>query len=245
MKTRIIGAVVALVLAVVGAFVLINYVQGADARAAEGAELVDVYIVDELIPRGAAGESIEEFVRVDSVPERTVAEGNVTNLADLNGLVTEADLLPGEQLLEDRFIDPAALAAQGEVPVPAGMQEATFTLTVDRVVGGAVVPGSRVGVVMTYAPPAGDGAAGDSQARFALNGVLVTKVQAGTSITTGEDENESTTANQLMVTVALSTHDIEKWAWAAEGNAGVWLTLQNEATDVGGSSPASGSNIYE
>ena len=46
MKTRIIGAILALVLAVVGAFVLVTYVRGADARAAEGAELADVYVVE-------------------------------------------------------------------------------------------------------------------------------------------------------------------------------------------------------
>ncbi len=57
MKTRIIGAFVALVLAVAGAFVLITYVRGADARAADGAELTEVYIVQETIPKGTTGET--------------------------------------------------------------------------------------------------------------------------------------------------------------------------------------------
>ena len=120
MKTRIIGAVVALVLAIVGAFSLITYVRGADARAATGAEPADVYIVQETIPKGATGESIADLVSVDSVPERNVAEGAVTDLGDLEGLVVDAELLPGEQLLEGRFIDPLELAARGDVQVPEG-----------------------------------------------------------------------------------------------------------------------------
>ena len=120
MKTRIIGAIVALVLAGVGAFVLIGYVRGADARAAEGAEMADVYIVQELIPKGTSGDTVADYVEVDSVPQRNIAEGAVTDLDDLAGLVAAADLLPGEQLLEARFADPADLAAQGDVPGARG-----------------------------------------------------------------------------------------------------------------------------
>ena len=69
MKTRIIGAIVALILAAVGAFVLVTYVRGADARAADGAELADVYIVQEAIPQRHAGRSRRaSSSRVDTVP---------------------------------------------------------------------------------------------------------------------------------------------------------------------------------
>ena len=70
MKTRIIGAIVALMLAGLGAFVLIAYVRGADARAADGATTTSVYIVAEEIPEGTAGDGIADFVKVDSVPSR-------------------------------------------------------------------------------------------------------------------------------------------------------------------------------
>src|SRR5215207_2448165 len=116
MKTRIIGAIVALIVAAVGAFLLISYVRGADARAAQGAELTSVFIVQETIPRGTTGETVKDFVRVDTVPERNVADGDVTDLEELAGLVSDADILPGEQLLSARFVNPLELAAQGEVP---------------------------------------------------------------------------------------------------------------------------------
>lgn len=249
MKTRIIGAIVALIVAAVGAFLLITYVRGADARAAEGAELTNVFIVQETIPRGTAGEAVQDFVRVDTVPERNVAEGDVTDLAELAGLVSDTEILPGEQLLSARFVNPLELAAQGDVPVPQGMQEVTITLPVNRVVGGKVTAGSEVGMVATYDPP---GEPALEETKFAFHDVLVTSVQRGTTAT-DEEAGEPATAEKLMVTVALTTHQIEHWIWAAEGfeNAelpyvvGVWLTLENAATDNSGSSLVNGSNFYE
>ena len=253
MKTRIIGAIVALMLAGLGAFVLIAYVRGADARAADGATTTDVYIVAEEIPEGTSGDGISDFVKVDSVPQRNVATGAVTDLADLAGLVSDATILPGEQLLEARFIDPLELAARGDVPVPAGMQLVSFTLPADRVVGGAIVAGDRIGMVGTVKDPV-DGVE-DWKSQFAFNGVLVTRVQ-GVSLRDPEAESETETVEQdptagIMLTIALSTHDIERWVWFTEGEAtdhnyaSMWLTLQNDATDTGGSSPVHKGSAFQ
>lgn len=239
MKTRIIGAIVALILAAVGAFVLVTYVRGADARAADGAELVEAYIVDETIPEGTPGESVKDFLRVDEIPKRNLAGENVTDLEELAGLVADADLLPGEQLLAARFIDPATLAARGDVQVPAGMQLVSFTLPVERVVGGAVRAGDQVGMVATLERVAGEGA----QSQFAFHDVLVTKVQ-GLAVTEEGEPAEQAAGNSLMLTIALSTHDVERWVWAVDGGASIWLTLENDATDNGGSSPADEGNLF-
>ena len=252
MKTRIIGAVVALVIAAVGAFLLVTYVRGADARAAEGTELTDVYIVQEEIPQGTTGEEVADLVRVDTVPLRNVAEGAVTDLADLTGLVADADILVGEQLLEDRFVDPLELAATGDVPVPPGMQLVSFTLPADRVVGGQVKAGDHIGLVGTVDPDEqGDSADVISPiTQFAFHGVLVTRVQgvAAPDPESGEAADQRADSN-VMLTIALSTHDVERWVWFAEGEsaayAQMWLTLENDATDNNGSSPVTGSNAWQ
>lgn len=251
MKTRIIGAIVALVLAVAGAFVLVTYVRGADARAAEGAELTDVYIVEKEIPEGTSGESISEFVRMDTIPDRNLAGDNVTDLSDLQGLVASSTLLEGEQLLLGRFVDPATLAARGDVPTPEGMQLVSFTLPADRVVGGEVAAGSRIGLVGTVDPDE----PGDQEdvinpiTAFAFHGVLVTKVQGvvAPDPETGESA-EQASGDNIMVTIALSAPDVERWVWFAEGEAAnyaqMWLTLENEATDNSGTRPVTGSNAW-
>jgi Flp pilus assembly protein CpaB len=252
MKTRIIGAIVALILAAVGAFVLVTYVRGADARAAEGAELSDVYIVQESIPEGTTGESVEEYVRVGTVPQRNLVDGYVTDLADLAGLVADAEILPGEQLVEARFIDPAELAARGDVAVPPGMQLISFTLPADRVVGGQVRAGDRIGLVGTVDPDE----IGEEEdvinpiSSFAFHGVLVTKVQG---VVTPDPETgaaqDQGAGDSIMVTIALSAHDVERWVWFAEGEsasyAHMWLTLENEQTDNSGTTPVDGSNAWQ
>jgi len=253
MKTRILGAIVALILAAIGAVLLVGYVRGADARAAEGAELTEVYIVQETIAKGTPGESVADFVKQDTMPKRNVPEDSVTDLDQLAGRVADADILPGEQLLLGRFVDPADLAARGDVAVPEGMQLVSFTLPADRVVGGQVRAGDQVGLVGTVDPDE----AGEEDdvvnpvTRFAFNNVLVTNVQGAVRSAVGPDseqESEQGSGDAIMLTIALSTHDVERWVWFTEGEAGgyaqMWLTLQNDLTNTGGSAPVTGSTAF-
>ncbi|MDF0513873.1 hypothetical protein PX701_09595 [Agromyces sp. H3Y2-19a] len=253
MKTRIIGAIVALLLAAIGAVLLVGYVRGADARAAEGAELTDVYIVQETIAKGTPGESVADHVKLDTMPKRNVPEDSVTDLEEIAGLVADAEILPGEQLLLGRFIDPADLAARGDVSIPEGMQLVSFTLPADRVVGGQVRAGDKIGLVGTVDPDE----VGDEDdvinpvTSFAFHDVLVTNVQGAVladSNTDTEQQTEQGAGDAIMVTIALSAHDIERWVWFTEGEAGgyanMWLTLQNAETDNSGTAPVTGSNAF-
>ncbi len=258
MKTRIIGAIVALVLAVIGAVLLINYVRGADARAAEGAELTDVYVAVDVIPEGTLGSEVESFVEVDTVPQRNVPADAVTDLSDLEGLVADADILVGEQLLAARFVDPVTRAANGTVDVPPGMQEVSFALPVQRMVGGAIRPGDTIGLVITKYVPGVEIATGNPlpvpETQFSFNGVLVTNSQIGENVSDGDDSDDPQSGDTILLTVALSTHDAERLVWATEGYEqpaeyipyiGIWATLQNAATDTSGSSPVNESNIRQ
>ncbi|GAA1058362.1 hypothetical protein GCM10017608_33950 [Agromyces luteolus] len=250
MRTRIIGAIIAIILAVVGGVALYLYVQDADARAARGAELVDAYVVTTMVPEGTGAEAVREVLEVDQIPRNAVPEDAVTDLADLDGLVTSADLLPGDLLRQDRFIDPADLAT-GTVAVPPGMQLVSFTLPADRVVGGEVSVGDRIGMVGTIEPDE----VGDQEdvinpvTSFAFHGVLVTRVQGvvRTDPESGEETDQNSDAN-IMLTIALNAHDIERWVWFTEGEAAnyaqMWLTLENDQTDNSGTSPVTGSNAF-
>jgi len=249
MKTRIIGAIVALVLAALGAFVIITYVRGADARAAEGVEQVDVYVATSPIPKGTPADSLADLTKRQAVPKKNLADGYVTDLTVLDGLIADTEILPGEQLLEARFADPADLAALGDVVVPDGMQLVSFTLPADRVVGGQVRAGDKIGLVGSV-----DGALrglpnSGPTTEFALHGVLVTKVQGAVVAQPDSDTKaEQGSGDAIMLTIALSAHDIERWVWFTEGEANnyanMWLTLENEKTDNSGTSPVTGSNAF-
>jgi Flp pilus assembly protein CpaB len=244
MRIRIIGAILALVLAAVGALAVIIYVRDADIRAANGAALAPVYIVQSPVPAGVAGERIGEYVRVERLATNSIQPDHVTALADLEGLVTTVPLLPGDQLVEGRFADPADLAALGNVLVPDGLQEVTLALPVEQVVGGAVRGGSTVGVVVTLLDEESD-----ATTQFALNDVLVTRVQAGDNFNPTATEEDAAPVATIMVTLALSTADVERVVFAAErqqnNTAGIWLTLQPEGSDPSGSRPVTGEDYFE
>ncbi|MEV1131956.1 RcpC/CpaB family pilus assembly protein [Agromyces sp. NPDC049794] len=248
--TRIIGAIVSIILAVAGAAALFFYVQGADQRAANGAEFRDVYVVTTAVPHGTPGESITEFIEIDQLPAIAIQPGIVTNLVDLEGLVANASLLPGEQLIEARFSDPQELAAGGEVLVPGGMQEITIALSVERVVAGGVTPGSTVGVVYTSNTNSNAINTQTAETQFMFHRMLVTRVAPGTTAAAGSGESEPdvTVVSAFMVTLAATTPQIEKLAYAAEqqadGNGGLWLTLEPETADQSGSTRRTGENIY-
>jgi pilus assembly protein CpaB len=229
MKTRLIGAILAVVLALTGTVVLTGYVRGADARASAGAEFVPVYVVGAKIAAGTTSDDIAKSITHKQVPALAAVPGRVQKLAELSGRVADVTLLPGEQLLKARWVDPASLAAHGDVPLPDGMQAVTVALPVEHVVGGTVKPGDTVGVVISTTPP------DPRLTKEVFHKVLVTAVQAGTT-TRAQDgsKDNSEPADTIMVTLARLTPDVEKLIWGQEFGS-VWLTLEPEGADESGS----------
>jgi pilus assembly protein CpaB len=247
MRIRIIGAVIAVVLAAIGAVALVLYVNDADVRAANGAELVQVFVVKEDgIPKGTPGEEIRDLVEIRRLPQSAILDGRVTQLTELDGLVAAADLLPGEQIVLGRFQDPLLLAARGDITVPDGMQEITIALPVDQAAGGVLVPGSTVGILISQTGATNE----DPSTKFVLHKVLVTRVQGGTNYVPSADPNDpQDPVSSIMVTLALTTPDIERIAWAAElqqdDAAGIWLTLEPDDADEDDSKTINGGNVFE
>lgn len=227
MKTRLLGGIVALVLAVVGTLLLISYVQGSEARAQADLQPIDVLVVEKQLPQGSSLDQIKSAVKLTSLPSASVPNGALKSLDGLDGKVTSADLVPGEPLLGVRLVDPTSLAAPGSVPVPAGMQEISVQLDAQRVVGGRIAAGDTVGVVALFAGDGPDGAT----AQQIFHKVLVTSVQRAATQNSGSNQASSEQANtqlptgQLLVTFARSDADAQKIAFAAEFGK-LWLTKE-------------------
>ncbi|MET1156365.1 MAG: hypothetical protein ABWX72_19435, partial [Arthrobacter sp.] len=105
MKTRLLGGIAALLVAIIGTVLLVSYVQNADKRALAGTETETIYVVQKAIPAGAAAEEIASSVIKKSVPKVALAENNVTDLATLGSKVAAVALVPGEQLLSTRMVE--------------------------------------------------------------------------------------------------------------------------------------------
>src|SRR3712207_4345423 len=103
MPRRIVAAVAAVLLAVVGVVAVVSYAQNADARAQAGEQLVDVLVVGSEIAPGTSAGELGGSVSVEQVPQRLVADDAVTDLSELGEQVATAALLPGDQVVAGRF----------------------------------------------------------------------------------------------------------------------------------------------
>lgn len=152
MNRRLLGVVTAVVLAVVGAAVLIGYVRGAEERATEGQELVPVLVVDgfDFVEPGTEAELIP--IRVDEVPANVRLSSAVDDITAVEGFVAAVELIPGEQLLWDRLVEPEELEpdSPSRVTLPEGFMEVTIPLDAERALGGLLKPGSSVAIVATF-----------------------------------------------------------------------------------------------
>ena len=211
MQRRLLAAVAAFLIAAVGAVVLVSYAQSADARAQAGERSVTVLVVGARVPAGTEAEALAGSVSAEQVPARLAAPGSLSDLSRLSGQVTTADLLPGEQVLAERFVDPDTLLPAGTIAAPAGTQEVSLTLQPQQAVNGALKAGDRVGVLVLGA----DAASAATAQSF--DGVLVTR-------STGDAEATDPSA-QVTVTLALDgPQSAAVIAGMQEGT--VWLSLQ-------------------
>jgi pilus assembly protein CpaB len=252
MRRRLLATAAALVLALVGAVVLLAYAKGADARAMAGQRTQQVLVTAQRIPSGTAATALGGLVQTRRLPATAVAPGAVTDLAALTGKVTTVDLLPGEQLLAGRFTDPSQLRAPGTVAVPPGLQEVTVQLDPERALGGRLAAGDHVGVFVSLVNPDGSGST-DS----VLHTVLVTQVQGGTAPqpaagSTAAASGPSTAAasssagpptSTLLVTLALGAKAAEAVVFGQE-HGKVWLSLEPAGTKTDGTTVVTNGNVY-
>ena len=148
MKRRVLGIVLALILATVGTLALVAYVKSAKKDASKNEEQVKVYVVTKDIRLGATVSEIKQQITLTDVPKRLEVTGAVTDLTQLKDtLVAGVRLKAGEQLLSSRLVDPLTLV---RVAVPNGLQEMTVALSPERAVGAALSPGDTVGIVISY-----------------------------------------------------------------------------------------------
>ncbi len=245
MRRRILAAFAALLLLVIGSFVLLAYVRGADQRALAGVQTVEVLVVDAAIPAGTPGDQVEGLVRRELVPAKVALDGRVTDLSRLAGQVTTADLQAGEQLLAARFAAPDEMPPAGTVAVPAGLQELSVFLEPQRVIGGRIAAGDTVGVFLSQVL-----SDGTRQTSAVLHHVLVTQVQGASSASEADEGADpeagpaaGVPSSSLMVTLAVTARDGERVVFGMEHGT-LWLTLETEGDDTSGTRVVDQDNVY-
>jgi pilus assembly protein CpaB len=206
---------IAIVLAVVSAMALVVYANSADRRAISEQSPVQVYVASQKIQQGETFAEATGKIRVTSVPRKSVVEGAVRSLQQIADRVAAVDILPGEQLLDGRWVPREQFEGKNLLSLQAGYQAVSIQVDAMRQVSGFITPGNRVNVYVTLA------AGGGKFSRLLLPNITVLAVGAATQ---GSKPSTGTRQNLSTVTLAVADGRVEKVVFAAESGT-LYLSL--------------------
>lgn len=239
MNRRVIGLVVAVLLAAIATAALYFYVQRADERAQEDVQLRQVYVATQQIEAGTAAEAAitQGLVQQREIPANAVAQGAIGSLDQIEGLVATVPIVPGQQIVTANFDETAAVATGTDIEVPEGLQAVSIDLGVLPGVAGFVNAGDRLSIISlinqdTGAAPAEGEEAAPAEgltAQYFMQDALVLAV--GQRVT-NFDENGNATGRSIrennenyIFTLALTPEQIERLVFA-ETQTQLWASLQ-------------------
>ena len=254
MKSRLLAGLAAVVLAIVGAILVVSYAQGADSRAVQNLQPVTVMVVQKAVPAGTPVATLQTFVASQELPGKAVSKTALKNLDGQAGKVTAVDLLPGEQLVAERLVEPEALKTGGSVDVPEGLQEISFQLDPQRVVGGRLVPGDHIGIFISQKKGGLEAKPEKETTQLAIHKVLVTAVQRAPVPTPSAQptasgaaapaEDTSLPNGALLLTVAVNDVNASKIVYGAEF-ATLWLSKEPLNAKETGKGIMQGTEVYK
>lgn len=209
MNRRTILLVVAVIVAMLGTALVFLYVRGADQRAEERFDTVDVLTAVATIE---PGETIDDAAANGKLAMEAVAQDDLlpnyqTSLESLSGSVATTTVYAGEQIISDKF--GTEVESTSALSIPKGMMAISVNLTDPARVAGFVSPGSKVAVFLNGTDPSGQ-----TYTRLLLEEVEVIAVgsTSTTQTTTTTPEGTQTTEElpKTLLTLALKQEDAEK-----------------------------------
>lgn len=142
---------VAAVVAALGVALVFVYAKGAESRAAEKFEAVEVLTASKPI---APGESIDAALENGKITKTDVAatqrlEGASSDVAPLRGSVALTRIYPGEQLVPQKFGAVEDIESARTLPIPEGKIAISISIADAARVASFVRPGADVAVFLT------------------------------------------------------------------------------------------------
>jgi pilus assembly protein CpaB len=239
MDRRKLLLVVAAVVAVLGVALVFVYAKGADKRAAEKYDTVEVLVANKKI---APGESFDEALESGKFELTDVTLGQVLDGAGdesdrFEGSVALTALYPGEQLVPEKFGGAFDVEAQTTLPIPEGKLAISILVNDDGRVGKFLAPGAEVAIIWTDIDR--------STQEPVLTTVLldrVTLLAAGSTTSLNGNGNEDAAAEdapdaqsegeiQQLLTIAVSQRDAQRVRFAEKAGE-LTAALLNDASEV-------------
>jgi pilus assembly protein CpaB len=220
------------------------YVKGADARADEAYDAVDVLRAVKVIEPGETVEAASTAGKFELQPvaKAQLLAGYLEDTSSLTGKVATTTIYPGEQIIASKF-GGSAEASAGVLPIPKGMMAVSVNLTDPARVAGFVNPGSEVAIFVT-----GD----DARTQEPYSRMLEARVQVigvgstapGQTTTTAEDGTATTEVlPNALLTVAVTKDQAERIMYAA-ANGELSFGLLTENSDVPKGSGVTFNNLF-
>lgn len=273
MNRRVLGLVVAVVLAAVATVSIYLYVNRADERAAEEFELRQVYVATQQIEAGTSADAAisQALIERRDLPDTAVADGAIGSLEQIQGQVAVSAITPGQQITTASFGTSAAAGSTGtDIEVPEGLQGISVDLSVVPGVAGFIDSGDSISIISLIQTEAGaapqqaspEGEEGQPatpvaedglQARYVLQNALVLAV--GQRVTT-YDENGQRTGKAIqesnenyIFTLALTPAEAEKLVFAKTQGT-LWATLlptteEGEELEPANTPGANADNLFQ
>jgi pilus assembly protein CpaB len=216
MQNRLLAIMVAIVLAVVSAMALVVYANSADRRAISEQSPVPVYVASSKIEQGETISEASGKIRVASIPRKALVENAVRSLTQISDRVAAVDILPGEQLIEGRWVTREQVEGENLLAVQTGFQAVSIQVDATRQVSGFITPGNRINIYATLS-----GVGGRKFSRLLLANI---KVLAIGSTAAGSKPRPGTRASLSTVTLEVKDGQVERVVFAAESGS-LYLSL--------------------
>lgn len=233
MERRRILLVAAVLVAALGTGLVVLYAHGADARAADRFDTVDVLVA--VAPIGA-GETVSDAdaagkLAVRPVPQDALLDGHESDVSALGDQVALVPIYPGEQLIAAKL--GSASEAAAPLPIPAGQMAVSVNLTDAARVSGFLAPGAQVAVFLNGT----DESSGQAFTRLLLPHVTVLGVgsAAPESAAAPDEQTEPDQLPPTLLTIAVNQRNAQKVLFASATGELAFALLDGESKVESGS----------
>lgn len=243
MDRRRLLLVVAAVVAALGVALVFVYARGAETRAADKYDTVEVLTASQQIE---PGESLDEALENGKVQLTNVARAQLLEGADddskpLRDKVALTTIYPGEQLVPVKFGALEDVEAAATLPIPEGKLAISILVKDDGRVGRFIRAGAEIAVFSTII----DAQNQPRETRVLLERVTVLGDGAKTVEATDENgEVETGQEIQRLVTVALTQRQAEKVRFAEKAGE-LSIALLNDASTVKSGDGVTAENLFD
>lgn len=232
--------VVAAVIAALGVALVFVYARGAESRAAEQFDAVEVLVAKKKID---PGESVDDALANGKIALEPVARNQLLEGADeetdpLKGKVALTTIYPNEQLIPAKFGGADEVEAAATLPIPEGKVAISISVEDAARVGSFIRPGAEVSVIVTQ-----DGV----YSRLLLDRVTVLAAGTTTSVPAGASSDEESEVDDeiaQLITVAVSQREAEKVRFAQTVGE-LSVALLNDKSDVKPDDGVNNQNLFE